>query len=1377
MEGILKFKKIKPRMIFWIFTAVLLPVIIVCTTIYYQRVAAIKTEAYSKLTAIRDLKVGQLNNWLEERRSDLDAISMATEVQQVAGVFAHKAPNTYDKNIISLTRNILYSFVENHSAYHEIFIINGSTGVVEISTEKASEGMNVSQEPYYVEPLKTGNFYIRDIYYSKQSNRPAMCFALPIRSLNSNKNRSGDFAVLVARIDLEHSLYNLLLERSGMGKTGETLIVDKNQMALNDLRWYEHAPLKLKIGAKPAMLASEGNVGVIEAKDYRGIDVLASYTYLPRTRWGFVAKQDLSEIYAPIDKMLKNIAIILLISIVFAYMLAVMLARYFSNPIIEFTKVARQIQKGDLSARSTLKYDNEYDLLSRTFNGMAESIEAYGTIQNSLRTLDKVLVTSTTMNDFGETFIRKIVETTGSYFGSFYLFNPATQNFDHVFSTGFDMEQMNTLDENVLKGAFEKALATRKTTYITDIAKDTVFTINTIAGSALPRCIATIPILDKGQVLGIIALGSLADYPATVLEILEQIQIGTGTAISNILSGEKTSALAKMLESNNMELEAQSQKLQAMTEDLKQQNIELDTQSRQLEVASRLKSEFLSNMSHELRTPLNSVMALSSVLKTNAAQKLDEEELEYLDVIKRNGKRLLDLINDILDLSKIEAGHMDVTLSFFGFKTTIEDIVASLNPMAQKKNISFRTSISEDLPKIQSDEKRVHQILLNLIGNAIKFTEKGEVAVQADILDEKILVQVSDTGIGIAENDLSSIFEEFQQVDGSTSRRHEGTGLGLAIAYKASKKLGGDLSVESKPGLGTTFTLSLPLTWLGESEQVEAFNPIQLSKMAEDQKTVLVVDDDPKALNLISGYISQEGYKPLTATSGAQALSLAKVHRPFAITLDLIMPEMDGFETLQHLKNDPETSDIPVIIVSMSNDGKTGLTLGAVGYVTKPVIRNDLVKEIKKACSKPVSIMVADDSELDRKIVKDMLSIENMQVIEAENGRVCIEKIRKAVPDVLVLDMMMPEMDGFDVLEILRNDAKTASLPVIIVTAKDLTQAEKVRLNQYAVSYFCKSGLTSRGLLKEIGNNLKGIENRTPPDNMSLTHQGKRILVVEDNEASIIQIKMILEQQGYTVDMATGGKQAQDFVTHTIPDAIILDLMMPDVDGFAVLEKIRSTKETAQIPVLILTAKDLTPDDYKKLSANNVQQLIQKGDVEREGLLLKVKLMLGENPAGDKPAGEKPAGDKITIADPTPPETQSMVTKPKNFPDAVPIGLPRILVIEDNPDNMITIRAVLKGRYAILEAIDGETGLKAALEYMPDLVLLDISLPGMDGYAVVKELKANERANQIPVIALTAHAMKGDRDKTISAGCDDYLSKPIDPEKILETLKKWLKVF
>ncbi len=443
------------------------------------------------------------------------------------------------------------------------------------------------------------------------------------------------------------------------------------------------------------------------------------------------------------------------------------------------------------------------------------------------------------------------------------------------------------------------------------------------------------------------------------------------------------------------ELEKHREHLEEMVEE---RTKELEEVNARLIEASRLKSRFLSTMSHELRTPLNSVIALSSVLRMTAAQKIAAEEVEYLDVIHRNGKRLLVLINDILDLSKIEAGHMDVVSSFFSLKTTIENVLDCLQPLAEKKELSLRMEIAPGPSKVQSDEKRVHQILLNLVSNAIKFTEKGEVAVLIDSGDDRICVKVTDSGIGIAEKDLSSIFEEFTQVDDSTSRRHEGAGLGLAIAYKATRNLGGDLSVESRPGQGATFTLSLPVTWQGPTKQMDALYSIESNEMIEERKTVLVEDDEPEAV-------------------------------------DLEMPD---------------------------------------------------------------------------------------------------EKL------------------------------KTAG----VVAGK----AEKTE----------KPGIT------------------------------------------------------------------------------------------------------AEAP-------------------------------------------------------------------------------------------PRILVIEDNPDNLLSIRAVLKDRYTIIEATDGEKGLKAVLPDPPDLILLDISLPGMDGYAVVKEIKGDEKANRTPVIALTAHAMKGDREKAVSAGCNDYLSKPVDPVEILETIEKWLE--
>lgn len=491
---------------------------------------------------------------------------------------------------------------------------------------------------------------------------------------------------------------------------------------------------------------------------------------------------------------------------------------------------------------------------------------------------------------------------------------------------------------------------------------------------------------------------------------------------------------------------------------------------------------------------------------------------------------------------------------------------------------------------------------------------------------------------------------------------------------------------------------------------------------------------------------------------------MAETHRPFAITLDVIMPEMDGWEVLQNLKKNPKTADIPVIIVSISDDRETGFALGAVGSITKPFTSEALIAEINKIGRPgPHSIMVVDDNEMDLQEMARVIEGEGIRTVSADGGGKCLELLKEHLPDVLVLDLMMPGMDGFEVLDRIRTDPKTGTLPVIIVTAKDLTIEDRKRLKGSVSSILAKSETTSRALLEEIKKILLKIEEHVDSPKDKRAEKGKRILLVEDNESSVIQVKSTLEREGFVVDVARDGEKALDYVKRTIPAGIILDLMMPGVDGFDVLEKIRSAEATAGIPVLILTAKDLTPDDFKRLKSNNIQQLIQKGDVDPEELLLKTKIMIGLAPKMKPESEDK----KRRATEPAKRKKAKSATKGKK-------GVPTILVIEDNPDNMLTIKAVLKDKYEILEAIDGEAGLKTALDELPSLVLLDMALPKMDGFEVVGKIKADEKARQIPVIALTARAMKGDRAQIIEAGCDDYISKPVDPEEVLKKIDEWM---
>ncbi len=1117
-----QFKSVKTRLIFWFLLVALLPLVTGMAITYKQRSAFVREEAFDKLKTIRDLKVMQVNSWIEQITGDILTVSQDYEIRDLEQLFNRKERTPDDLAILANARKILGRYLQNYQSYNEIFIINPLSGIIEVSTNKQCEGIDKSKDSYFTEPMRTKQTYIKDVFYSTVYKKPCMTVAVPIFCLVHQGEHC--VGIVVARINLESSLYPLLLNRTGMGETGETMIVNEEVMALNELRWHEGAPLKLKIAAEPAVQASLGKTSITESVDYRGEEILAAYTSIEKTGWGFVAKQDTKELYAPSREMIRDTLILLFASVLMVYLLAYVLARNFTRSLLDMTEVARQIRKGDIAVRNHVSSADETGYLAQSFNAMADAVESQMRVRENVSNLTETMVEFPGLVAFRENILKKLVAVTDSNLGVYHLRNRENGTFEHFTSIGISPELLEPFDAALLEGELGQALATKGIVHTSDIPSDTRFTFKTFTGTMLPKAIITIPLVVDDLVVSVISLASLKDYSKESLEIVNRVWIGMNTVIANLLANDVTKRLAAELAEKNQELEVQTEELQEQSEEIQQaaeelqeQNLELEAQKQQVEEANRMKSEFLSNMSHELRTPLNSVMALSRVLIMQADDRLSEEELNYLEIIQQNGKNLLALINSLLDLSKIEAGKMDINPEKFSLQSSIETVMERLEPLAAEKGVALHQEIPATLPQIESDEIRLDQILQNLIGNAIKFTDAGRITVAALNDAEKITIQVADTGIGIAEPDLPHIFEQFRQVDGSAARAYEGTGLGLAIAYKAAKMLNGDLTVASTLGKGSTFTLTLPLSWTGT---IPEFEPLSFSSSGEAK----------------------------------------------------------------------------------------------------------------------------------------------------------------------------------------------------------------------------------------------------PPQKSENTGERQRILLVEDNEAATIQVRKVLESAGYIVDVTRGGQEALAYVEQTIPDGIILDLMMPEMDGFEVLEKIRGTKATAKIPVLILTAKDLTSKDLQKLSSNNIQQLIHKGDVERKGLLFKVGLMMGTEP--------KIKQEAETLI----PETQEPergVQKRQK-----PIGTENfstILVVEDNPDNMISIKAVLQNKYTILEATNGKMGLSLALSESPDLILLDMSLSEMDGFSVVKKIKEDQNAVQIPVIALTANAMKGDREMIIAAGCDDYIAKPFDPEEVLLKIKGWLK--
>ncbi|HED07709.1 MAG TPA: response regulator [Ignavibacteria bacterium] len=1121
------FKSIKTRLTFWFLCVALIPLSIILVITYTQRAKAIEIRTFEKLTAIRDLKVKQLESWIDERIGDMKTASSNYSLSNLEDIINKNYLNKNDIKILNNDRQILIRYLENYLSYDEFFIINPLNGEIIISTNTSSEGEDKSNNTYFLKPMQSQELFIKDIYYSKEKSKVTMTFSIPIFSTKYNDNHI--IGILVARIDLEHSLFNLLRDRVGLGKTGETLIVNKNVMALNELRWYENAPLNLKINAQPAVSAVNGETGIKISTDYRNVKVLTAYTYIPETGWGFVSKQDLYELNAPMRKTISDFFILFLVTALLIYIVTFFISKTISTPIVKLSSHANNIAKGNFDSKIDIQTFDETATLTNSINSMTSSLTQNIIVSNSQNILYSALVEENEITDFAKSLLLELMDFSNSEVAAYFKLNDAGTKFYKLISFGLEEEGNNSFDVRNYEGEFGKVLAEKKVILQQDIPDDTRFLYKTVAGNIIPKNILIIPLIADNEIDSLVVLGSLNKYSDSFITIVKETTPFVNSALGRILEIIKVRHFTKELENANInlqekseELQVQAEELQSQSEELNEQNTELEAQKKLVEESSRLKSQFLTNMSHELRTPLNSVIALSRVLVDQTKDKLSDEEINYLRVIDRNGKNLLNLINDILDLSKIESGKLDFYFEDTNLYEILNLAVDNLEPLSAEKKIELVKKIPSDITHIQTDQKRFLQVIENIVGNAIKFTDKGSVTVTARNDNENLYVEVIDTGIGISKTDIQHIFDEFIQADGSSTKQFEGTGLGLTISYKLIKELGGNLEVESKLGKGSKFTI---------------IHPIKLSD------------------------------------------------------------NIRNFKSRQSIDNGTQL-----------------------------------------------------------------------------NSKISYEKA-------------------------------------------DL--------------------------------------------NINLT--GKRILLVEDNDVAIIQIKNLLEDEGLIIDSVVNVKEALKYIKNTVPDGFILDIMMPGIDGIEFLQKIRTFAFTKTIPVIMLTAKDLTHKELATIKGNNVYQLIYKGDINKKELVSLVKGMLK---ISTKNSGTKDKEKTVSLISP----------KAKKRGKVKSSDIPKILVVEDNHDNMIVIEALLKNKCKLLKAFDGKSGLELGKLKKPDLILMDITLPKIGGITVMKKLKSDPATSNIPIIALTAHAMTGDKEKFLSAGFDDYIKKPIDADDFIDHINKWVNV-
>ncbi len=965
MKLTLKFQSIRSRILIWLLSFVAVSLVVFSLIVYFQRVRAIKEREYSKLTAIRGLKVQHINAWVDNIIGDMKTLSSYREVRR--GAAAACAGAAASGPVMESLDGIFLNYINNYDRYHEFFILSARTGKIVYSTSGEVIGENRSDNEYFTGALRNNELYIKDIYYSKNLNLPTMTFSIPLYGGTAPGSRP--CAVLVGRIFLEQSLFALLQERLGMGKTGETLIVNRESMVLNRARGREGVYRMFRINDRAARLAIESGTGIVESRDYRNRKVLAAYTVVQKTGWGLIVKQDLDEIYRPIHQMLRQILLLLLISLALVSGIAIIISRNLSRPIRSLIDVSKKIQSGDLSARNRVERVDELSYLAVSINRMADSIVSELDFQRTCADLTEVMLSTIDLNRFSSNILNKMIEVTGSSIGAFYILSDDGREFKHLTSIGLDPDSIGSFHAENMEGEFGRALATRKITRTTIESESSLLRLRTVIGDLVPRSLITVPVIVNNRCAALISLASLSEHGERPVRIIEQIWLVLNAAFSNILAIEERRRLSgelqdknRLLEMKKETLQHQAYELKRQTDMVKNQNRELEEQRRAVEEANRLKSEFLSNMSHELRTPLNSILALSRVLAIQSRDKLDGEELGYIEVIERNGRNLLALINDILDLSRIETGRIDLNPKSISLHSILNIIKDNFEQIAGEKGIGLVMDIDENLPRIVSDEQRIYQILQNIIGNAVKFTGEGEVSIVCRHENGHILVEVADTGIGISEEDLPHIFEEFRQIDGTLTRKYEGTGLGLAIASKSARLISARITAESRLGEGSRFRVYIPVEWNpdvpGDGDEVYGgrveegpYEPKQLRRQAPARGAmVLVVEDDPDNLFTLKSVLEKR-FTVLSAMDGEEGLRMALEEVPDLILLDIALPQMSGFTVVEKLRDDENTRDIPVIAItalSMEGDRERILNAGCDDYISKPYEIETLMNTIDK---------------------------------------------------------------------------------------------------------------------------------------------------------------------------------------------------------------------------------------------------------------------------------------------------------------------------------------------------------------------------------------------------------------------------------------------
>ena len=955
----------------------------------------------------------------------------------------------------------------------------------------------------------------------------------------------------------------------------------------------------------------------IYSQSTESTDILASlYETIPEVKkWNqikFLIFTTLNEA-SDLKNNLKYILIIIGIAgVILSLILTYVLTDSIRKRLTQLSKATEFTKEGKFTNKIDIKSNDEIGKLADAFNNMMDVLSKNQKARNEYSDFIALINQNPTLNEISEAALRKIIQTCNFNVGAIYSVDD--KNISLICSYGlgknYTLADRSSFFDPVIKN---KEIIEFNFNEQMPVIKTGIFSLQI-------KNLLIIPVVYNSKVIAVLELGAV-DKPSDearqyLTDIQEQLAIGLTNAKALVQLENLVNELKKLNEdyqTQNEQVTKQNETLLQLHNELKEKAEELTVQKQKAEESTLLKSQFLASISHELRTPMNSILGLTELILEESS--LSPKNTQRLQVVLTSGKRLLGLINDILDLSKIEAGKMEIQPEEVSLDSFLLEIETIVKPLVDKKSLNFKIlKHSNTNIIINIDRGKIAQVLMNLLGNAVKFTEKGSVELHVTMLDNKILkFDVIDSGIGISDEDQKIIFEEFRQIDGTSTRRYNGTGLGLSICKKIANLLKGELKVQSEVNKGSIFSFTIPINV--EDSGYSNFNrEINLEVLQRNKKNpVLVIDDDREVRYTIGQYLISKGYEVIYAEDGEKGITEAIKHQPFAITLDIMLPKKDGWNTLKELKDNPLTKDIPVILVSIISDKSLGFGLGAFEYFVKPISSQKLLTAFSKlenlVQKKVKKIVIVDNNEKEIERYKKEFSGDSVQLYPIQDGNSAYKRIVELQPDLIIISILMDSANGITLTHQLRSDRETRNIPVILCTEKEFSDKEKSELNNIVENITIKEKNHPLDVLKIVRDRLKLQEEfsirHKPQSNKigrevvnNLIDEENReyygeVLIVDDEPDVLFTLRELVQACNCKTILAKNGLECLKVLEDKTPDLILLDIMMPEMDGFQTIKRIKENPKLKDIPVFAVSAKAMS-DDKKIILKHGFEDFIPK---------------------------------------------------------------------------------------------------------------------------------------------------------------------------------------